>query len=82
MDISYDGGEMPIYTYPGSETSEYEESFDKIEDTKTTEEPPQERQILTICSAKDQIIGGDQVVDEFYYRDDGYISKTHDSDDG
>ena len=71
---------MPIYTYPGSETSEYKESFDKIEDTKTTEEQPQESQMVTIGSAKNQIIGGYQEVDEFYHSDDGYISKMYDSD--
>ena len=68
MYISYDGGEMPIYTYPGSETSEYEEPF-----TKTSEEPPQESRIVTIDSSKDQIIGAYQAVDELqvHYRNDG-----------
>ena len=80
MDISYDGGEMPIYTYPGSESSGYDQSFDKTEDHKTTGEvpgePPQESRIEDIDSSKDQIIEGHQAVDEFQYRSNGYISKT------
>ena len=34
MDISYDDVKMPIYTNPGSESSEYDQSFDKTEDTQ------------------------------------------------
>ena len=80
MDIYYNGGEMHIYTYTGSETSEYEEPFNETEDTKTSQEPPQESKIDTIDSLRDQIIRGYQAVNELHYRNDGYISKTYDPD--
>ena len=59
-----------------------EQLFDKTEDHKTSEEPPQESLIVDIDSSKpqDQIIEGYQAVDEFQYSSDGYISKTYDPD--
>ena len=71
---------MPIYAYPGSESSKCEESFNKTEDHKNTGEPPQESLIVDIDSSKDQImiIEGCQAVDELQYRSDGYISKPCD----
>ena len=62
MDITNDGTEMPIYTYPGSDSSsepgpsEYDESFNKTEDHKITGAPLQESWIVGIVSSKDQII--------------------------
>ena len=86
MDITNDGTEMPIYTYPGSDSSsepgpsEYDESFNKTEDHKITGAPLQESWIVGIVSSKDQIIESYQAVDELQYRSDGYISKTYDPD--
>ena len=40
--IEYDGGEMSNYAYPGSESSEHDQSFDKTEDHKTIDESLQQ----------------------------------------
>ena len=55
---------MPIYTYPGSESSEYDQSFDKTKDYMITGETPQESLLVDIDSSKDQIVEGYRVVDE------------------
>ena len=71
---------MPIFTYSGSDTSEYGESPNETENVNTSEEPRQGSNIGTIAFCKDQTIEGYPIPDELHYRSDGYISKTYDPD--
>ena len=76
--IKYDGGEMPNYAYPGSESSEHDQSFDKTEDHETTEESRQQSPKVDDELMKDQTLEGYQEDDERQYRSDGNMSKTYD----
>ena len=79
-DIYNDGGEMPIFTYSGSDTSVYGELPNETENVNASEEPRQGSNIGTIAYHKDQTIEGYSISDELHYRSDGYISKTYDPD--
>ena len=61
---------MPNYAYPGSESSEHDQSFDKTKDHYTTEESLQQSPRVYDESTKDQSLEG--------YCSNGYISKTYD----